>query len=534
METAPALSHAARSGTAIGAAQLLSYGASFLLNIAIAATFGAARTTDAYFMATSTAELLAKILLGGALTSVLLPLFVEHLAKNDARRAWALFSSLLSLAVIAFFVLGSILQVFAEPLVTFLAPGFSGETRSLTTLLLRLVFPAYLLSFLADLAMVPLHAQRRFGLPALSRLVVPTITLLALLTLAGHVGIRVLVWGTFSGTVVQLSILLIALRRFGYVPTFLPHVKNPDVRRALLLTLPFVLSILAAHGAGIVYRILVSLEPEGSLASLKFGERIFQMANVLFIGTIVQVAFPAFARAVSTSPEEAQQRLQTAIRLVTFVGIPLTIGLILLRTPLVRVLYERGAFTAEDTAATAALVPFFVLGLLGNGWSSLLGHFVLAFQETRMAVAVSVALQAVAAACFVLLVPPLGVTGLALVSGLGPFVLTALYLWVFRHRTPRPGTLFFNARTFRLILAGGICALAVTAIRVLAQSFPLTKARDASMLIAAGAFGGTAYVLAAWLLRVPETGIVLRLLRHEFTRILGFRFGRKARPANAA
>ncbi|MDP3685848.1 MAG: lipid II flippase MurJ, partial [bacterium] len=391
-----------------------------------------------------------------------------------------------------------------------------------------------LLSFLADIAVVPLHAQRRFGLPALSRLVVPTITLLILLTLAGRLGVQALAIGTLMGTAVQLSILLLTLRRFGYTPTFIPHLTNPDLKRALLLTLPFAVSIFAAQGAGVVYRILVSLEPEGSLASLKFGERIFQIANVLFMGTIIQVAFPAFARAASTSLEEAQRRLQTATRLVTFVGIPLTVGLILLREPLVRVLYERGAFTAEDTAATAALVPFFVLGLLGNGWSSLLGHFVLAFKETRTAVAVSVALQAVAAALFVLLVPSLGVTGLAFVSGIGPFILTALYLWAFRHRIPRLGVLFFNPEMFRLAVAGGVCAMTVALTRTLAQSVPLAGSRDISTLIAAGVFGGTIYLLTAWLLRVPETGMVLRLLRHEFTRIPGFRPRSTERPARVA
>lgn len=516
-EPKPALAQAARSGTAIGIAQLLSYGASFALSLAIAAIFGAGRTTDAYFMATSTAELLAKILLGGAVTSVLLPLFVEYLTKENPSRAWTLFSTLFSLAVVAFLVFGGIMQLFANTLVTFITPGFAEETRLLTIVLLRLVFPAYLLSFLADLAMVPLHAQGRFGLPALSRLVVPTITLLVLLALVGRIGISVLALGTLIGTAIQLSLLLLALSRGGYKPTM--RLWGPDLRRVLLLTLPFIFSILAAQGAGIVYRILVSLEPEGSLASLKFGERIYLMSNTLFLGTIIQVAFPAFARAASASLQEAQERLQTAFRLVTLAGIPLTIGLMLLRTPLIRVLYERGAFTPEDTAATAVLVPFFVLGLLGNGWSSLLGHFVLAFQQTRMAVGVSVALQAIAAALFTLLVPSLGTIGLALVSGLGPFVLTALYLWAFRDRMPSVRVLFFNAYMGRLALAGGICASVVATVLFFAQTFPQSRSGDLATLLIAGVGGAGVYLLAAWLLRIPETGIVLRLLRHEFVRI---------------
>lgn len=528
------LLRAAKSGGAIGMAQFATYILAFAVSVAVAAQFGASKATDAYFMAASTAELLAKILLGGALTSVLLPVFVEALTKGDPDRAWRLFQALFSLALLAFVLFGGTLQLVAEPLIGFLAPGFADDTRALTVLLIRFLLPAYLFSFLADLATVPLHAHRRFGLPATCRLIVPVLTLFFIFALIQRLGILTIALGTLAGTVLHVGILLFALRRSGQRFRFQIGIANPDVRRVLALTLPFAVSIFAVYGAGAVYRILVSLEPQGALASLKFGEKIFQIANVLFMGTIIQVAFPAFVRAASTSLEEAQRRLQTAIRLATFVGIPLTIGLVLLRFPLVRVLYERGAFTAEDTAATAALVPFFVIGLLGNGWSSLLGHFVLAFQETRTAVAVSVALQAVAAALFVLLVPALGVTGIAFVSGIGPFVLTALYLWTFRHRTPRLGILFFNPEMFRLAVAGGVCAMTVALTRILAQSVPLAGGRDMSTLIAAGVLGGTAYLLTAWLLRVPETGTVLRLLRHELTRVPGFRPRSTERPARAA
>ena len=210
--------------------------------------------------------------------------------------------------------------------------------------------------------------------------------------LARRLGVQALALGTLLGTVLQVIILLTNLRRAGVSVRAAFAWNHPDVRRVLRLTLPFVLSILAVHGAGIVYRILVSQEPEGSLASLKFSEKIFQMTNVLFLGSITQVAFPIFAKAATTSMSELRDRLQTAARMVILLAVPLTVGLILLREPLVRVLYERGAFTATAAAGTAALVPWYVIGLLGNGLSSLLGHLVLALQDTRTSVKVNICL----------------------------------------------------------------------------------------------------------------------------------------------
>lgn len=519
MNSSPALVRAAQSGTAIGIAQLATYALGFLVSASVAAQFGTSTLTDAYFMAASTAELLAKILLGGALTSVFLPVFIEALTKGDPDRAWRLFSALFSLALVSFVLLGGLLEILAPSLMSVLAPGFPEDTRALTVTLLRLVLPAYLFAFLADLATVPLHAHKRFGLPAMSRLIVPILTLLTLLALARRLGVVTLAIGTLLGTAVQVGILLASLRGSGYTFHFSLRMRDPDVRRVLALTVPFVLSILSIHGAGAVYRILVSHEPPGSLASLKFGEKIYQMCNTLFFGTITQVAFPTLARAAAISSENLRHRFGEAARAIAFLGIPVTVGIILLREPLVRLLFERGAFTAESTAATALLVPFFIIGILGNGLSSLLGHVTLALQATRISVGVNIALQAIAAALFVFLTPSLGVKGIALVSGLGPFILLALYLLALRDRGLRLGAIFLDKAFLRLFAAGAVCTTLVAASAMLLQRLAAGTARDVLVLSVGGIVGATSYLAVAWLLRVPETSLMKELLVRSLSRL---------------
>lgn len=512
------LLRAAKSGSAIGMAQLAAYALGFLVSMATAEQFGVSRTTDAYFMAASTAELLAKILLGGALTSVFLPIFTEAITKGDPDRAWKLFQALFLLAFLAFALLGGLLQVAAEPLIGILAPGFQGDAQSLTVLLLRFLLPAYLFSFLADLATVPLHAHRRFGLPATSRLIVPLLTLFAIFALVHRLGVLTLALGTLAGTALHVGILLTALRRSGY--RFRPRLElfTPDVRRVLTLALPFALSILAAQGAGTVYRILVSLEPEGALASLKFGEKIYQMTNILFFGTVTQVAFPAFARAAA-SPEALRARFSEATRAVAFLGIPLTVGTILLREPLVRLLFERGAFTPEATVATSLLVPFLIIGVLGNGISSLLGHLTLALQATKISVGVNIALQAIAASLFVLVTPTLGTVGLALVSGLGPFILVLLYLWALRDRGLRLGAVVLDRVFVKLLVAGAACGTLVAAATTVLQRLPAGSVRDGLMLGTGGLVGAGTYLLVSWLLHVPEIGILRSLAAQTIRRL---------------
>lgn len=522
MEHELPLLRAAKSGTAVGVAQIGAYLLGFFLSVAIAAKFGAAHLTDAYFMASSTAELLSKLFLGGALTAVLLPLFVQRVTDGDPARAWRLFSTLFTLALIGFALIGGLLELLADPLIRFLAPGFADATQTLSVNLLRVVLPAYVFTFLSELATVPLHAHRRFGIPATTRLIVPALMLLLLLAFAGVIGIYTLALGTLIGTGLQLAALLASLRRSGYRFRFTLGLANPDLRHTIALALPFVFATLATYGAGVVYRILVSQGAEGSFASLKFGEKIFQMANFLFIGTIAQVSFPIFATAVSSrSWDIVRDRLRTAIRLVTFVGIPLTVGLILLREPLVRAVFQRGAFTAEATAMTATFVPLYVIGLVGNGISSLLGHLTLALQKTRVAVAVSVALQAILASLFVLLVPRIGVAGIALASGLGPFVLTGLYLIALRREVPKLGRMLADPLFPKLALAGAACATLVglTTARAEALLSP-SLLRDISTLVAGGTAGLAGFLGVAWLLKVREVTMVRDLATHAFRSLL--------------
>ncbi len=506
------LLRAARSGTIVGAAQLAQYVLTFLLGVAVAAFFGVAGTTDAYFMASSTAEMLTKILLGSALASVFLPVLVSLLAKGDVARARTLFSGLLTLAFLAFVLLGTVMEVFADPIIRFLAPGFPPETHRLTVTLLRFVIPAYLFGFLTELATVPFHAARRFALPAVSRLVVPALTLLALLALTGRVGINAVVIGTLIGTAVQFVTLLAVLRPAGY--PYQPTVpwRHAELRRVVVLTLPFVLSIIAADGAGAVYRILVSHEPTGALASLKFSEKIYQISNLLFLGTITQIAFPAFAAAAG-SAEDLRARFRTALRAVAFFTIPLSVGIIVLREPLVRALYQRGAFTAAATTATAALLPFFIIGLFGNGVSSLLGHLTLALQKTRSAVGVNVALQAIAAALFVLLVPRFGPPALAFVSGIGPFILSALYLFRLRPHFPGLASAFADRHLLAILVAGAATAV-LTSLGLRASALlPPGFGRDLASLAAGALLGGGGFLAVSWLFRVPEVRTVGALLR---------------------
>lgn len=501
----PPLFRAARAGSAIGASTVMALIAGFLLQLSIAYKFGAGGSTDAYFMAQGTSELLAKILLGGSITSVFLPIFVEYLTGGQQERAWHLANNLFNVSALIFVFLLIVFEFFAGPIVAFIAPGFSPEIHNLTVLMLRIMLPAFFFTMLLELGSAMLNSLRIFGIPALARLIAPLLTFILVVSFADKAGVLILGIGYLAGGALQLALVLWALKRENVPYRFTMSFADPDLIRVLKLVSPFILSIFAAQFAGIVYRIMVSHFEPGSLSAIKFGDKISQMTNSLFLANIVVVSFPAFSRAVASKMEsEIIKTAKQALRMMVYFGIPLTIGIILLRSNVIRVLYERGSFTPEDTEATSAVLGILLFGLLANSLSSLLGHLALALKVTKVSVTVTIITQIITSALFYLLAPQYGIKGLAMGSAISPFILTTLYAIALSKKLPHLWTIFTDLYFVKILFCGVALFAGAYAGRNFFSQFSHGLTNDIFTIIGTAISGVVLYLLSSYFLRVPE------------------------------
>lgn len=434
----------------------------FVLQLIAAYYFGAGNETDAYFMAQSTSELLSKLLMGGSITAVFIPMFVERLSRNKSNDAWHLALNILHLTAAVYIILVAVLFLFAEPFIRFIAPGFTGETFRLTVSILRLILPSFFFLFLVEFATSMLHSLKQFTLPALLRIVAPTVSIITVILLVQSIGIYSLAIGALIGSIIQFLILAAGLKRQGFVYHFVCQPGSPDIKRLIYLVYPFLLSVLVTQGAGIVYRILVSDLVPGSLASLKFAEKITQLLTIMFLNSVTLVIFPILAEKASRHDVIGMRNtVSSALRLVIFTLTPVVIGVALLREPFIAFIYQRGTFSETDSAMTSLALLFFVIGLITNGISSILGYTVLALKETRASVAVSIASQAIAISLFVLLVPKLQHAGLALASSLVPLSITLLYFLYLTRFIPNLGRIFWHRTYVKIMFLGLALAAAI-------------------------------------------------------------------------
>lgn len=497
----------------LGAASLLSAAAGFLLQLLIARYFGASAATDAFFMAQSTSELLSKILLGGSLASVLLPMLVERLTHQKTKEAGELFWNTFWTASLLFVLLLIPLALFTKHFVGWIAPGFSPETAALTTRLLRLMLPAFLFAFLTQVTVAALHARREFTLPAFLRLTVPVISMVLLLAAVRYWKIYTLAIGMLIGSGIQLTFLLWKAWRDG-LPLAPWRPLDPALKRLLILLSPFILSVLATQGAGIIWRILVSGLPAGSLAALKFAEKIFQLLNIIFITTATTIAFPAFSTHLARVDfSRFMQSLRQVVRFLLFITLPVSAAVMIVRSDLIYLLYQRGAFDQGATKATSAALLFFMLGLAPNGISALLGHAVLAQKATKVAVGVTIFSQAVAIFLFWLLIKPLGHAGLALAASLVPLSIIAGYATFLAKRIPPFRKIW---RDPFYLQVGVLVLIAAVVMQVVLRIFPSAPlppllASLCRLALTVGSGAGL-YLFLASLWRLPEAYLTWQLL----------------------
>lgn len=491
--------------TAVGGAAV-----GFVLQLLIAYYFGAAADTDAFFMAQSTSELLSKLLLGGSIVSVFIPMFVQKVAQSGKAEAWNLALTIIHVAGLAYVALLILVGLFATPFVHFIAPGFSPATSALTVNLLRIMIPAFFLLFMVDLATAILHAVKHFTVPAMLRIIAPTISALAVIILAPTIGVFALAIGVLFGAAVQLALVASTLKKqgFSYRPRW--RLNDPAVKRLLLLVYPFIFSMLATQAAGIVYRILVSDLPVGSLSALKYAEKVTQLLTTVFLTSVAAAVYPLLSEKASRGGASALlPALSSAVRLVFFVSLPITIGTIFIRTPLIQLIFERGSFTTHSTATTSIALFYLAIGLITNGIGALFGYTTLALQKTKAAVAVTILSQCAAIALFAYLTPRMGHAGLALASSLVPIAIAVMYMAYLRRFIPNILSVFWHPTYIKSIILAVAMTAGLYAINSGISPTSLPTVIHTALLIAVGM---GIYIYGAHLMGVSEVATASELV----------------------
>ncbi len=481
----------------------------------LAALLGAGPHADAFLIAFRIPNLLRDLLAEGALSAAFVPTYARALVEQGRSGAHRLASRLMTLLAVALGLVVVAGIVGAGPLVALLAPGFDAVPgkAELTVRLTRIMMLFLPLVSFAAVAMGMLNAEGRFGLPAFAPATFNVVTILwgALLWMSGLPLDQVAFgWaiGTLLGGAAQFLVQLPGLRASGWRFSLEWAPRDPGLRRIGTLMAPATVGLAAVQINIFVNSYFASYE-NGAVACLGYAFRILYLPIGIFGVAVGTVATSGLARHAAVGDMEGLRRtLRQSVSMLAFLTIPATAGLLVLATPIVRLLFERGAFAAQgdNTARTAAALACYSVGLVAYTAVKVLAPAFYALGWPRVPLLASAAAVATNLLVNVVFFRSFGFRSVALGTSLGAWVNAAVLSLGLRRSLGAPEVKAPPGAFGRMILASLGMAAAALGTSMLVESW--VGHRGLVAQVATGLIPVTAGVLvygaAALGLRIPE------------------------------
>jgi putative peptidoglycan lipid II flippase len=497
----------------------------FTREMLMAAALGTGPVADAFYAAFQFPNTFRRLFAEGAFNAAFVPLFAKEIEANGVDGAKRFSEEVFGVLFTALLALTIAMELSMPLLVRYLvAPGFSDspDKSGMTVALATIMFPYLICMSLGAMMSGMLNSLRRYFAAAIAPvfLNVILIVVLAYAWYNGHDGLEVgygLAWGVLAAGLVQLLIVWIAVRHAGISIGFRRPRLTPNVKRLLWLALP------AAITGGItqinqLIGTAIASGRDGAVSSLNLADRVYQLPLGVVGIAVAIVLLPELARALKAGNLKEADNLQNrSVEFTLFLTLPAAAALLVMSEPIVRVLYERGQFAADNgTPTVSAILSVFGLGLpafvLIKAFTP--GYF--AREDTRTPMifaAISVAVNVTAALS---LFPSMGAPGIAVASAIAGWVNAALLLGVLIRRGHWGMDMPLMTRIPRLVLAAGVMAGAIYLAAgwfspYLAPESPLAVQATALMILIGGA--AIVYFAAAFGTGGADIGMIRRSIR---------------------
>jgi putative peptidoglycan lipid II flippase len=490
----------------------------------IGAHFGETPELDAFWAAFKIPDAIFGLVVAGALASAFIPVFTSYLAREREDEAWHVASSVMN-AVLLLLVGFSVVMWIAAPYVvpTFVAPFHDPQQIALTVDLTRIMLLSPIFMGLSSLTTGILNSYRQFLSSATAPLVYNLVIIL--FTQFGYpfLGIHAVAIGVVVGALVMWLVQLpeLTFRRTRY--SFSLDLSHSGVRDVLRLAGPRTLALGAVQIVFFVDTYLASGMASGSLTALVYANQLLLLPLGVFSIAISAAVFPTLSHYASLGQVgRMRDTVQQAIRWILFLTLPTAIVMIVLRRPIVNLLFQYGSFGPEARELTQAAFLFYSLGLAGHALVQILARVYFASRDTQTPLALTLISIGLNVVLSVTLAPFMGINGLALANSIATLIEAAL-LFILLASRARLRLVGLGVETLKQLSASLLMGVAMFGfIRVTNLPFDLfvdpPKLVLALQTILAAAVGGAVYLAAAYVLRIGELQEIVAVVRARLTR----------------
>lgn len=393
----------------------------FIREILIAAKFGISSDVDAYLVALSVPSLIGTTI-GSAFAIAIVPIYHKLLSKGSEAKAGSFIKAVFSFTSLVSIILMVAVYFIPELIIKLIAPSLPENTMQTAEILLRWLILLLIGYSLFNVLSSVYNALHHFKIPAFTDMLSNIFIIAALVFLSSVYGIYALVTGMAVSSYFVLFVFLIHLyyhRIIGFTFNF----KSNDFKEFLFFVAPILAFMFFMQAGSIIENFFASSLEEGSIASLGYAKRLYDIIPTLLIANIAKAVFPTFSTLYAEQKTEALRDLVVKLNkqfIIYF--LPITFIIIFFRKEIISIVFMRGAFDATALELTSSAFMFYTLGLIATTLVPVFFRLCYAFADSVSPLIAVISSTACMIILNYFLAPSMGITGIALSSSLSVFL----------------------------------------------------------------------------------------------------------------
>lgn len=496
-------------------AKVLGFGRELVL----ASSYGASMYSDAYITAMNIPTVLFTII-GSTLGTVLIPMYFE--VKNDLGEKKALnFTNNVFNVVIAMCILLAILGfVFTEQLVKVFAMGFEGEILKIAIDFTRITIIGIVFTGLSYVMTAYLQIKNNFTVPGLIS-VPKNIIVITSIIISVKYNPYIMIWGTLVGIATEFLFQLPFAIKSGYKYQPYINIKDKYIKKMSWLIGPVLIGVAVNQVNTMVDRTLASTLVEGSISALNYANKLNWFVMAMFITSIAAVIYPMLSKLSSEdNKEKFISSVVQSINSVILLVIPISIGAIVLATPIVKLLFQRGEFGARETSMTAIALIMYSIGMVAFGLRDILGKVFYALQDTKTPMINGAVAMAMNIVLNIILVKYLQLSGLALATSISAIVCIFLLFGSLKKKIGYFGQDKIIKTTVKSIVSALIMGIVTYfAYNMISKLLGGGFIKESISLVVSVGIGAITYGIFVVALNVEEINIIMDMIKRKLKKV---------------
>ena len=496
-------------------AKVLGFGRELVL----ASSYGASIYSDAYLTAMNIPVVLFSII-GSTLGTVFIPIYFEVNNNLGEKKALNFTNNIFNIVIAICILLAILGFIFTEEIVKVFAMGFEGQVLKITIYFTRITVAGIVFTGLSYVMSAYLQVKNNFIISGLKTLPKNIIIIISIM-ISAHYNPYIMIWGALIGSIIEFLFQFPFAIKKGYRYQPYINIKEEYIKKMLWLIGPVLIGVAVNQVNAMVDRNLASTLVEGSISALNYADKLNQFVMALFITSIGTVIYPILSKLSNdNNKEKFISSVVQSINSVILLVIPISVGAIVLARPIVKLLFQRGAFDARATSMTAIALIMYSIGIVAFGLRDILGKVFYALQDTKTPMINGAMTMVMNIVLNIILVKYLQLAGLALATSISAIVCIFLLFSSLKKKIGYFGQDKIIKTTIKSIVSAIVMGIVTYfTYNMISNLLDIGFVREAISLVISVGVGGITYGILVIVLKVDEINIITNMVKTKLKNV---------------